>query len=190
MGDRSMWCRSERAQVYARDVRRTAEEPLVFLPRGGADEMRHAARNGDLICPLPDCDQPELTVRAGSRRDHFAHRSAPSSNHAPERVMHVQGKAMIAAWLRGLFAGQLEVGIEIPIGAGKRIGDVVARSPSGRRMVFEVQYSALDPNEWQRRHDDYVAENVIDVWLWGTSSRTAAPSPEWAWTANEVSRQR
>jgi hypothetical protein len=162
-----MWDRDERAQVYARDRRLADDAPWVYLARGAADAYREAAREGHLVCPLPDCGRPELVVRAGSRRDHFAHRVTPAGDHSPERIMHLQGKAMIAGWLRGLFNGGLVVGEEVRIGGGDRIADVLARSRRGGRMAFEVQYAPLTVDEWRARHADYAAQDIVDVWLWG-----------------------
>jgi competence protein CoiA-like protein len=163
-----MWCASERAQVYARDDRLQEDAPLVYLPRGGADAVRQDARDGHLICPLPECNERRLIVRAGTRRDHFAHHHAPTQAHAPESVMHLQGKAMIASWLRGLFGGRLKVGLEVPIGDRARVADVLAVSPtSGERMAFEVQYAAITVEEWEARHADYQSRGIVDVWLWG-----------------------
>ena len=167
MSARLMWSSSDRAQVYARDARLDDHAPLTYLGRGEADALRQDARDGHLVCPFPECDQRELIVRAGSRRDHFAHRRVPTCAHSPESLMHLQGKAMIADWLRGLFGGRLDVAVEVPIGGGIRVADVLARSPRDRRMAFEIQYAALEPDEWQQRHDDYTANDVVDVWLWG-----------------------
>jgi hypothetical protein len=167
MTDHAMWSSDERAQVYAHDLRLGPGAPLVYLPRGGADAVRDDVRAGHLVCPLPDCNSRELTVRGKSRRDHFAHRTAPTSDHAPERLMHLQGKWMIADWLRSLFGSRLKVGIEVAVQGRARVADVMARSPRGGGMVFEIQYSALEPAEWQQRHDDYVEAGLHDVWLWG-----------------------
>lgn len=161
-----MWCATERAQVYARDLHAPADAPLVYLARGSAGQHRDAARAGQLVCPLPDCDSRQLIVRAGSRRDHFAHRVTPSTDHAPERLMHLQGKAMIESWLRQRYP-RLQVGREVPVGRGGRIADVLAVSPRGTRMAFEIQYSELSVDQWRERHEDYAALGIVDVWLWG-----------------------
>jgi hypothetical protein len=165
--ENQMWDRTERAQVFARDIRRPGTDPLVYLARGGAETLRQDARDRHLVCPLPDCDQPLLWVRAGSRRDHFAHRTEPCSDHGAERLMHLQGKAMIAAWLRDRYPG-LRVALEVPIGDRDRVADVLALNPAtGGRMAFEIQYSQLTVSEWRERHDTYRDRGITDVWLWG-----------------------
>lgn len=160
-----MWDQTERAQVYARDLRRPADSSLTFLRRGGKQELRDAAQAGHLVCPMPGCDQPLLQIRAGSRRDHFAHRRAPTIAHGIESLMHLQGKAMIAGWLSANYP-DLRVAVERRVGE-KRVADVLAVDHEGKQIVFEVQYAQLTVEEWTERHLDYERHGVLDIWLWG-----------------------
>ena len=45
--------------------------------------------------------------------------------------------------------------------------DVLVSMPGGQLFAFELQYSPLSVSEWRRRHDGYVTQRVIDVWLFG-----------------------
>lgn len=87
-------------QVFARDVRLPLDAPLVRLHLGQADALRADARAGHLICPIADCEDPRLTTRAGSRRDHFAHLHRAGAAHGAETIAHHTAKHLLAAWLR------------------------------------------------------------------------------------------
>jgi len=56
---------------------------------------------GHLVCPVPNCPDPRLIARGGSRRDHFAHRHAAGTlTHAPEVWYHLCGKSPVGQWAR------------------------------------------------------------------------------------------
>ncbi|KQM83617.1 hypothetical protein ASE68_10640 [Agromyces sp. Leaf222] len=49
-----------------------------------------------------------------------------------------------------------------------RVADVLLTHPiTQRRVAFEVQYAQLSVAEWRDRHESYVQQGIIDVWLWG-----------------------
>jgi len=50
---------------------------------------------------------------------------------------------------------------------GERRADVLLTAQTGERVAFEVQYSALTPDAWKRRHESYQRQNIRDVWLFG-----------------------
>lgn len=157
--------RAAGAQVFARDRRLPDGAPLTYLERGGADRLRPDTRAGHLLCPLAECDDPRLSVRAGSRRDHFAHRPG-AGGHGPETLAHHTAKQLIAAWLRHLYP-QAALDVDsADIETGQR-PDVLATFPDGYQVAYEVQFAHLTREQWQHRHDGYVSANVKDVWLFG-----------------------
>lgn len=157
--------RAAGAQVFARDVRLPVGAALTYLERGGADRLRADTRAGHLLCPLAECDDPRLSVRAGSRRDHFAHRPG-AGGHGPETLAHHTAKHLVANWLSHLYP---EVTLDVDsadIETGQR-PDVLATFPDGYQVAYEVQFANLTRQQWQHRHDGYAAANVKDVWLFG-----------------------
>jgi|GEM_PF-1810720 len=123
-----------------------------------------------LRCPVPECSLPELTtVHRTDRRDGFRHlRRDASTDHAPESLLHHQGKAAIAHWLANRYRKHLTVTVEPLLEGGERRPDVMAVSrSSGARMAFEVQYSYEPPHVWRERHQWYRDHGIVDVWLFG-----------------------
>nr|WP_272898193.1 competence protein CoiA family protein [Agromyces seonyuensis] len=124
-------------------------------------------------------------MNRGARRDGFAHHHAVDK-HAPMGVHHLQAQLMLARWLREKYP-DAEVELEATTEDGRRRADVMLISPTGRRAAFEVQYAALTPRQWQARHDDYVRDGILDIWLWGHvpphlrrvrgADETVAPTP-------------
>jgi len=159
--------RSGPRQLYARDRRLAPDAPLVYLPPGGAPLLRDDCHQGWLVCPVPDCPDPRLITRGGSRRDHFAHRRLDASaGHAPERWYHLCGKALVGAWLRDRYP-RARVQVDHEAVANGQVPDVLAAFPDGRRFAFEIQYAPLTIDAWQRRHQGYAAQAITDVWLFG-----------------------
>jgi hypothetical protein len=158
---------AERRQVVALDTRTEAEGHLFYLEVGGAEEIRKAAQEGCFLCPLPECREP-MIVRAGSMRDHFAHRAKPdgSVEHNPERLLHLEGKAVVEKFIQKSYPGW-QVKQEVTLENGRR-PDVLAESPQGQRVAFEIQYSAITVSEWEERQRDYEALGVKAIWLWGS----------------------
>ena len=164
-------------QVFARDVRADPEAPLTFLERGQADAYRADARAGLLVCPLADCSDPRLVVRAGSKRDHFAHRPG-AGGHGPETIAHHTAKHLIGHWLRGHYP-DVQVDVDTKHIDTGRLPDVLVTLSTGRQVGYEVQFAALTAAEWGRRHQAYVDAGVRDVWLFG-GRRYDRPPRGWA----------
>ena len=145
------------------------------MPDGDAKAIREFAKE-NLRCFFPDCPRPEFkTVSRSRKRDGFSH-LAGASKHAPESVNHLQGKAVIAEWLRTLF-GSEAVAVEAPTSTHRpQVADVMLILPEGQRVAFEVQYSSLSISEWKARHQSYVDQGIVDVWLWGHTRLKAANS--------------
>jgi hypothetical protein len=158
-----------------RDPTRAGE--LYILEDGTARDVRVWSK-GHLRCFFPDCPQPELkTVSRARRRDGFSHLPG-ARKHAPESINHLQGKAVIAAWLVRRF-GVNAVHVEAATDTQRtRVADVMLTLPRGQRVAFEVQYAALSVEQWRARHESYVAQGVLDVWLWG-HTRVKKSRSEW-----------
>jgi hypothetical protein len=154
-------------QLYARDTRLGRDAPLVFIEPGGAPRLRADCHQGWLVCPVPDCPDPRLIARGGTRRDHFAHRRLDgATSHAPERWYHLCSKALVGAWLQSRYP-MARVQVDHEAVANRQVPDVLAVFPDGRRFAFEIQYAPLTIEAWQRRHAGYVAQQISDVWLFG-----------------------
>lgn len=171
--------RDETGQRWAWD---RAAERLVRIDRGEADELRVRCRAGELVCPLESCATPALTTVRGHRRaksfvdDGFRHRDRPSIPHRPESISHVQGKLLVAEWLRQ--AGAIVVDVERRDTQAGRTPDVSAVLTDGRRMAIEVQYSGLTAKTWRDRDEALRAAKFSTTWLFGvpTSSTVEQPS--------------
>jgi len=150
------------------------------MPDGEAGQLRAFTRE-QLRCLIPDCSAPNvIAVARSTRRDGFTHRSG-GGGHAPESVHHRQGKAVLAQWLRGL-VGADAVTVEAAIDTQRsRVADVLVTFPTGARLAFEVQYAAITVEAWRERHQSYVDQGIVDVWLWGHTrlrrSRSSYDSP-------------
>lgn len=141
--------------------------PLVYLEQGSARECKAFAK-ANLICPEPGCTTPALTTVSrsqGGRRDGYRHLRRPlDRTHAPESVMHRQGKALVARWASS-HPRVAVVEVERPV--GNRTADVLLTGHHGGRIAVEIQYSALSVDEHEQRTEDYLTQGVQPVWLWG-----------------------
>ena len=148
-----------------RDPARARE--LFVMPDGRAGELREFTRE-KLRCLISDCESPDIVaVARAQRRDGFSHKSG-GGRHSPETVNHLQGKAVLAAWLRDRVPRGSRVDVEAAIDTQRtRVSDVLVTFPTGERLAFEVQYAAMTVAEWRQRHESYVTQGVVDIWLWG-----------------------
>jgi len=154
----------EERLVYAR-YRDRPDESLYFLEDGRAGEVRLWAKE-HLECFLPECrDRWLTTVARRAKRDGFMHRKG-AGGHAPEGLFHAQGKALIERWVREQYP-DVQVGVEQSTKSKQRRADVMLTWPDGAQVAVEVQYAAIPPEEWQRRHDSYREQGIEDVWLFG-----------------------
>ncbi len=121
----------------------------------------------NLRCLIDDCSAPDIiAVSRERRRDGFSHRAGGGA-HAPESVNHLQGKAVLALWLRSQLP-DWKVQVEGATDTQRsRVADVLATLPDGKRVAFEIQYAPLTVAEWRERHASYVSQGITDVWLWG-----------------------
>lgn len=160
-----------------RDPSRQGE--LYYLEDNTAHSLREWTR-AKLRCPFHDCPKPDLKAVARSgRRDGFSHLPG-AHKHAPESIHHLQGKAVIAAWLRRLL-GDDAVEVEAAIDTQRtRVADVLSKLPDGTRVAFEIQYASISDQEWRERHASYADQGILDIWLWGHTrlgrARRSAPT--------------
>jgi competence protein CoiA-like protein len=164
--DEQVAATGDRIQIYAHDMRLGGDAPLFRLEPGQAAAVRADARAGHLVCPIPGCEDPRYTTRAGSKRDHFAHRRLVGGGHAPETWFHFTGKQVVGEWLRARYPIARVVVDHEPV-ENRQVPDVLCTFPDGRRFAFEVQYAPITEDEWTARHDGYVAHGIVDVWLFG-----------------------
>jgi Competence protein CoiA-like family len=159
--------RPEVRQLFARDRRLPPDAPLVFIEIGAAGRLRADCAAGQLVCPVPDCPDPRLITRGGTRRDHFAHRHVvDATSHAPERWYHLCAKHLIGDWARHRYP-RARVQVDHEAVDNGQVPDVLVAFPDGRRFAFEVQYAPLTIDAWCARHDGYRALGIGDIWLFG-----------------------
>lgn len=146
---------------------RADRSKVVYLEDGTAREMR-ARTKADLACIVPECDLPLTTHARTTKRDGFVHLRHPDDAlHSAESLMHQQAKAVVVAWLRAKYP-HVRIDPEVVLVNGERRPDVYAENPAtGNRLAFEVQYSALTVEQWDRRHEWYSDHGIVDVWLFG-----------------------
>lgn len=157
-------------RLIAAAHRADVSAPLFVLPDGAGREHRVWAK-AELRCFIPDCPAPALTTVARQRgRDGFRHLTRGVGGHSPESFHHIQGKAVIADWLRRTYPSA-QITVEAATDSQRsRIADVLFVA-DGVRYAFEVQYASLSPDEWEARHRSYQDAGIVDVWLWGHTSR-------------------
>lgn len=156
--------------VYAR-YRDNPGAPAFYLEDGAATapSMREFVRDR-LECFMPECRDRRLQLvnrHKGVRpkRDGFRHMSG-AGGHSPESLFHQQAKALVREWAARQ-APEATVLVEEPLADRERVADVLATWPTGERVAFEIQYSALSIVDWQRRHESYIANGITPVWLYG-----------------------
>lgn len=136
------------------------------------DETAHEFRkfvNEQVVCPVPGCGEKLTTAHRTKKRDGLQH-YAGKGGHSKESVFHSQGCALVEDWLRRAYPRSKTKREEYTNEEGERRADVLLRGPSGHRVAFEIQYSPLTPDAWQRRHDSYQRQDIVDVWLFGHTS--------------------
>lgn len=148
------------------------EDPdrAFFVLRDGEAELHRELARTQLRCIVSDCVSPAITTVARKhQRQGFRHFRA--GQHSPEGFNHLQGKAVIADWLRNM-PGDLHVELEQSVDTQRRrrarVADVMATEPrTGHRTAFEVQYASISVDEWRERTADYSAAGIGVVWLFG-----------------------
>lgn len=154
----------ETRQLYALDQR---SRRIVHIEDGQAESLRPDCRAGHLICPIEGCESRAFTTYGGTqKRHHFKHLHRGAAAHGPESYYHQLGKALLGQRLRDRHPEARVVVDQEALDNGQR-PDVLVHFPDGRRFGFELQYSPLIGEEFERRHRGYVEQGVVDVWLLG-----------------------
>jgi len=159
----------ETQRFIAAAWREDPDRPFFVLRDGEADLHRDLARR-ELCCVVSDCPSPSITtVARKNHRQGFRHLRA--GEHSPEGFHHLQGKAVIADWLRRMPGGlqvELEQSVDTQHRRRARVADVMVTDPrTGHRTAFEVQYASISAHELRTRTDDYIAAGIGVVWLFG-----------------------
>lgn len=148
--------------VWGRD-KQTGD--LWYLEDDTATESR-AFVNERVVCPVPGCAAKLTTAHRTKKRDGLQHFSR-GGGHSRESIFHSQGCALIEDWLRRSYRRSRAQREEYTNEKGERGADVLLTGPENDRIAFEVQYSSITPDAWQRRHDSYRQQGIVDVWLFG-----------------------
>lgn len=143
----------------------TVADQMWFLDEDTAKEQRPFVKQ-QVVCPVPGCGAKLTTAHRSKKRDGLVHYSG-TGGHSKESVFHSQGCALIEGWLREKYPNSHAQREEYTNESGERRADVLLTADTGERVAFEVQYSALTPDAWQRRHDSYREQGIVDVWLFG-----------------------
>ena len=143
----------------------TVADQMWFLDEDTAKEQRPFVKQ-QVVCPVPGCGAKLTTAHRSKKRDGLVHYSG-TGGHSKESVFHSQGCALIEGWLREKYPNSHAQREEYTNESGERRADVLLTADTGERVAFEVQYSALTPDAWQRRHDSYREQDIVDVWLFG-----------------------
>lgn len=128
------------------------------------ETLRNLYEKELLVCP--ECGTA-VTLAAGSRRiHHFRHRSHVTCSYdsEPESAEHIKGKLFIYEWLTKRFP-EAVVELEYKIKETNQRADVMAFFPSGERIAFEMQCTAITGEAWQERSDRYDSAGIENVWI-------------------------
>lgn len=160
----------EERLVYARLKGASLETPPYFLADGSArsQDLKQWVRE-HLECLMPECADRRLIAvnrsEHSGRRDGFSHFRG-AGKHGIEGLFHQQGKALIQAWIAERYP-YLDARVEEPIAARERVADVMVTWPTGHRVAVEIQYAALTVEEWLERHNSYLRNDIVPIWLLG-----------------------
>lgn len=122
-----------------------------------------AQRGPVYLCPK--CRSLLILKKGRKVVHHFAHK--PPSNCAwakGETRAHLEAKLIVASALteRGLKA---EVEFVVNTLPGDRRADVMAWSPKGQQIAFELQHTAIDLSEIERRALSYASAGIAQIWI-------------------------
>jgi competence protein CoiA-like protein len=135
------------------------EVPLQQLQRWSQERV--------LYCP--NCRRV-VHVRGGPEKRiqlHFAHQKGECLwSTESETVRHMQGKKVLAEWLRKQFP-QASVTLEERLPEPNRIADIFVAHADGQRWAIEYQCAPLDIEEWRLRHTAYFEAGIQDTWIIG-----------------------
>lgn len=161
----SFWDRADSRQLFALDTL-SPDEDLVFIDEGQAEQLRAAAKSGQLVCPVAGCPSPGFTTVGGSRRHHFRHLTKGARSHGGESFAHHTAKHLIGRWARTKYPEAM-VSVDNERVESRQLPDVLITMEDGTRYAIEVQYSPMTASAWSERHRGYVDHGIYDVWILG-----------------------
>lgn len=128
------------------------------------DTLRSLYEKESLVCT--ECGTAVILVAGPRRIHHFKHRShVPCAyDSEPESAEHIQGKLFIYDWLTNRFP-EAVIELEYKIKETGQRADVMAFFPSGERIAFEMQCTAITGEAWQARSDRYDQAGIENVWI-------------------------
>lgn len=122
-----------------------------------------AKRGPEYRCPK--CSGIVILKQGRKVIEHFAHKPPTDCSWATgETRAHLEAKALVQAALtgRGLKA---EVEFVVNTLPGDRRADVMAWSPKGLQIAFELQHTAIDLNEIEARASSYGRAGIAQIWI-------------------------
>jgi competence protein CoiA len=122
-----------------------------------------AQRGPEYRCPK--CKGIVVLKKGRKVIDHFAHKPPTECSWATgETRAHLEAKLLVASALtgRGLKA---EVEFVVNTLPGDRRADVMAWSPKGLQIAFELQHTPIDLNEIERRASSYARAGIAQIWI-------------------------
>ena len=128
---------------------------LLGLRGKSAITAPEAQRREEYTCP--ECGEP-IRLRSGFlRRPHFSHRSRSTCRQSSKSATHLAIQEKICHLLP-----KNEAFLEHPFSDISRIADVAWPA---KRLVFEVQCSALSLEEAKQRTEDYASIGYLVIWI-------------------------
>lgn len=122
-----------------------------------------AKRGHEYRCPK--CSGIMILKQGRTVVEHFAHKPPTDCSWAiGETRAHLEAKALVQVALvgRGLKA---EVEFVVNTLSGDRRADVMAWSPKGAPVAFELQHTPMDLNEIEARASSYACAGIAQIWI-------------------------
>jgi competence protein CoiA len=128
------------------------------------DELKRMSDNKELICP--DCKGILVYCHGEIKIPYFRHKSKYNCENSGETEEHRIGKIMLFDLINKLFP-ESYVDLEYKILETNQRADVICIHPNGERIVFEMQCSKIDPEEWAERTKLYERAGIKQYWFAG-----------------------
>jgi Competence protein CoiA-like family len=147
------------------------EGQLIIAKDKYLEQLKDLSQKNLLFCP--NC-RGIVHVRGGPEKQiqiHFAHQKGECSwSTETETVRHLQGKVVLAEWLKKQFPNA-QITLEKRLPEPNRIADIFVTFADGRQWAIEFQCASLDFEEWHRRHNAYSKAGIRDTWILGSNRR-------------------
>jgi competence CoiA-like predicted nuclease len=136
---------------------------LVADLQGNRVEATGAKRDPRYVCPK--CKGIVILKLGRKVISHFAHKPPTDCTWVRgETRAHLEAKSLVrnALIARGLRAEVEYIVTALP---GDRRADVMAWSPGGERVAFELQHTSLGLDEIEKRAFSYAREGIAQTWM-------------------------